>query len=77
MTDTTPAPANVEDNPGKPYKAYAGAFVTLLGLLWASLEGRDTLNNMSTMEWLSIIVPVILTFAAVYGISNPKVTRNR
>jgi hypothetical protein len=67
-----PAPY-VEDDKSKPFKAYAGAFVTLLGLLWAALEGRDTLDNMSLMEWLSIVVPVILTFATIYGVRNPKV----
>lgn len=55
----------------KPYKAYAAFVLTVLGLLWAALEGRDSLDNMTLMEWLSIIVPVILTTGAVYGIRNP------
>jgi hypothetical protein len=77
MSDVTPVPASdaVVADPKRPWKAYAGAFVTLLGLLWAALEGRDDLGNMTVMEWLSIIVPTILTFAAVYGIENPKVVR--
>lgn len=72
MSEQTPA---VQADPSKPYKAYAGAAVTFLGLLWAALEGRDTLSNMTLMEWLSVIVPAVLTFAAVYGVSNPIVRR--
>jgi hypothetical protein len=70
--DGLPTP-RVEADPKKPFKAIAGAFVTLLGLLWAALEGRDDLADMTAMEWASIIVPTILTFAAVYGVRNPKV----
>ena len=66
-------PGDVKADPRKPYKAYLGAFVTFLGLLWASLEGKDNLGNMTVMEWAAVIIPVILTFAAVYGIENPKV----
>lgn len=55
----------------KPYKAVAAFVLTILGLLWASLAGKDTLDDMTLMEWLSIIVPVILTTGAVYGITNP------
>lgn len=75
MSNTNPVtdPANVKADPKRPYKAYAGAFVTLLGLLWASLEGRDDLGNMTLTEWLSVIVPTILTLATVYGVTNPKV----
>lgn len=63
----------VKADPKRPYKAVAAFVLTLLGLLWASLEGRDNLDNMSLMEWLAIVVPVILTTGTVYGITNPKV----
>jgi hypothetical protein len=68
MTDTTPAPAAPAT---KPYKAVAAFVLTVLGLLWASLEGRDSLSNMTLMEWLAIIVPVILTTGTVYQVTNP------
>lgn len=76
MTDEfTPKPemttARVEADPKRPWKAIAAFVLTVLGLLWASLEGRDDLGNMTTMEWLAIIVPTILTTGAVYGIRNP------
>lgn len=72
MTITTPNPT---PDPRRPYKAYAAFVFTLLGLLWASLEGRDTLDTMTLMEWLSVIVPVVLTTGAVYGIGNPPTPR--
>lgn len=78
MTDEfTPEPepemttARVEADPKRPWKAIAAFVLTVLGLLWASLEGRDDLGNMTMMEWLAIIVPTILTTGAVYGIRNP------
>lgn len=76
MTEHNAPPAvQVEADPRKPYKAVAAFVVTVLGLLWAALEGRDSLSNMTVMEWLSIIVPTVLTTAAVYGVRNPtKVT---
>ena len=72
-------PEVVVADPKKPYKAYVAFVLTTLGLFWAALQGRDTLDNMSMMEWLSIIIPVILTTGAVYGVENPKVveTPNR
>lgn len=72
-----PAPENVEADPKRPYKAYVAFALTLLGTLWAALEGRDTLDNMSLMEWLSIIVPTLLTTGAVYGLRNPKIVERR
>ena len=71
MADATPAPST----PTKPYKSVAAFLVTLLGTLWASLEGRDTLSSMSLMEWLSIIVPTLLSTAAVYQVTNPAAHR--
>ena len=73
MTEFTPEPttARVEADPARPYKAIAAFVLTVLGLLWASLEGRDNLADMTVMEWLAIIVPTILTTGAVYGIRNP------
>lgn len=73
-------PANVDDvvkaDKKRPYKAYAGMAVALIGLVWANLEGRDNLDNMTVMEWLSIIIPALLTFGAIYGVENPKVVVN-
>lgn len=73
MTEFTPEPveAKIEADPKRPWKAIAAFVLTVLGLLWASLEGKDDLGNMTVMEWLAIIVPTILTTGAVYGIRNP------
>lgn len=73
MSNPIPAPAHVVADPKRPYKAYAGMFVALLGLIWANLEGRDSLDNMTMMEWLSIIIPALLTFGTVYKVTNPKI----
>lgn len=62
-------------DPKRPWKAVLGALVAFLGLVWANLEGRDNLANMTVMEWLTVFVPAILTFGAVYGVSNPQVPR--
>lgn len=70
--------AQVVADPKRPYKAIAGAVVTFIGLLWAALEGQqDNLGNMTVQEWISVLVPVVLTFAAVYGIPNPKIVQGR
>lgn len=71
----TPLPETVPivADPKRPWKAIAGAVVAFLGLLWANLQAADSLN--SVMDWLSVIVPTILTFAAVFGVTNPKVAR--
>lgn len=71
MSDPVVHEARVEADPTRPYKAVAAFVLTVLGLLWAALEGRDSLGDMSVMEWASIVVPVILTTGAVYGIRNP------
>jgi len=77
MTEFTPEPhtTKVEADPKRPYKAIAAFVLTVLGLLWTSLEGKDDLGNMTVMEWLAIIVPTILTTGAVYGVRNPITTR--
>lgn len=67
--------APVEADPRRPYKAIAAFFITVIGLLWANLAGRDSFDNMTTMEWLTIIVPTILATGAVYGIENPMVRK--
>ena len=75
MANPTPLPTPaVEADPRKPYKAAVAFLITLLGTLWAALEGKDNLANMTVMEWASVIIPVILATAGVYGVRNPKVT---
>lgn len=73
--EPTPAPeatsGYIVADPKRPYKAIAAFVITVLGLLWANLAGRDSLGDMTLMEWLTIIVPTILTTGAVYGVSNP------
>jgi hypothetical protein len=76
MTEfTEPVEARVEADPKRPWKAIAAFVVTLLGTLWAALEGREDLGSLTLMGWLSIIIPTILGTAAVYGFRNPVVVR--
>lgn len=78
MNDITPAPATVEADPKRPWKAIAATAVAFLGLLWANLEGhRDNLGNLTLNEWVTIVVPTILAFAATYAVRNPKVAERR
>jgi hypothetical protein len=75
---TLPATPEVQDDPGKPLKAIVASLVALAGLLWAALEGKaDSWSNMSAQEWISILVPVLLTFAGTYITPNPKVLKRR
>lgn len=54
-----------------PYtKAIVAFAVTFIGTLWANLEGRDDLGSLNFQEWLTVIVPTVLSVAAVYGFSN-------
>lgn len=75
MTVPEPQVARIEADPKRPWKAVAAFLLTLLGTLWAALEGRDSLDNMSLMEWLSIVIPTVLTTGAVYGLRNPLVAQ--
>ena len=73
-----PVPVEVVPDPKRPYKAIATLVITFLGLLWANLEGkRDTLDNMTKWEWLTVIVPTIIATGAVYGISNPMIIKRQ
>lgn len=64
----SPSPASPAT---KPYKAVVAFVVTLLGTLWANLQGREDLATMGLIEWLTVIVPTVLASAAVYSTSNP------
>lgn len=71
---TTPVGGDpVVADPKKPYKAIAGALITFLGLLWANVQGADNLKTVG--DWITILVPTILAFGAIYGIANPVVAR--
>lgn len=70
-----PVEARVEADPKRPWKAVAAFVVTVLGTLWAALEGREDLGDLTVMGWASIIIPTILATAAVYGVRNPVVAR--
>lgn len=77
MADPNPVPGTrVVADPKRPWKAIAGAVVAFIGLLWAALEGhRNDLGNMTLEEWLSVLVPTFLAFAAIYIVPNPKVVQ--
>ena len=65
----------VKADPGKPWKAIAGAAVALLGLLWANLSGVENWGSLDLQDWVTIVVPAILTFGATYFVRNPLVTQ--
>ena len=72
--EPTPSPRTVEADPKRPYKAIFAFVVTVVGALAAALAGKDTFDNMSSMEWFIIVAFVIINTGGVYGIRNPKVT---
>lgn len=68
--------SNVKADPARPYKAIASAVVMFISIMWANLDGKqDNLGAVTGNEWIGIVVATIVTFAAVYGIPNPKVLR--
>lgn len=77
MSDMNPpAPVTVEaveDDPKKPWKAYAATAIAFLGLIWANLQGVESWGTLDFQDWVTIVVPAILTFGGTYMVSNPKV----
>jgi hypothetical protein len=65
--------ANVTADPKRPYKAYAAGFLAFLGLLWANLQGTPDWGTLGVQDWLTILIPTILTFGATYVVANPLV----
>ena len=63
--------AAVKADAKRPYKAYAAAAVALLGLLWANLQGVEEWGSLDFQDWVTIVVPAVLTFGATYFVSNP------
>lgn len=66
--------SNVIADPKRPYKAYAAAAIAFLGLLWANLQGVEDWGSLGFQDWMTIIVPTILTFGGTYLVQNPKTT---
>lgn len=67
--------ARVEADPKRPWKAYAAMVVAFIGLLWANLQGVEDFGTLDFQDWLTIVVPTIITFGATYFVENPKVLR--
>jgi hypothetical protein len=57
--------------PTKPYKAVAGGVLTFIGLIWANVQANGGDPPSGVWQWVSIIVPALITFGVVYGITNP------
>ena len=57
--------------PTQPYKAVAAFFLTFLGTLLASVQGRKEFSDLTTLEWLIVLGTALVTTGAVYGITNP------
>ena len=67
----------VKADPKRPYKAIAAGVLAFLGLLWANLQGVDNWSTLGFQDWVTIIVPTILTFGGTYFVSNPTVAVHR
>lgn len=65
--------ATVTADPKRPYKAYVAGFLAFLGLLWANLQGTPDWGTLGFQDWLTILIPTILTFGATYVVANPLV----
>lgn len=63
----------MEADPKRPWKAVAAFVLAFLTALYASLQGRETLDTMSVQEWLIVILGAVVTAGATYMIRNPKV----
>jgi hypothetical protein len=68
---------NVVADPKKPWKAIAAAVFAFLGLFWANLQGVEDLGTLDLMDWVTIIIPTLVTFGATYFVENPKVVKTR
>lgn len=56
-----------------PYKAVAAFIGTLVAAIWANVQANGGDPPAGVWEWVSIIVPAVLTTLAVYQITNtPK-----
>lgn len=67
--------SRVEADPKRPWKAYAAMVVAFIGLLWANLQGVEDFGTLDFQDWLTIVVPTLITFGATYFVENPKVLR--
>ena len=75
MSTPIPPTTDVKPDPKRPYKAYAAAAVAFLGLLWANLQGVEDWGSLDFQDWVTIVVPAVLTFGATYLVGNPLVQR--
>lgn len=77
MTNTPMEPVvdQVVADPKKPNKAFAAGAVTLIGTFWAALAGREDLGDLGFWEWVAVLMPPFLAFAATYTVPNPKVLK--
>lgn len=55
----------------QPYKAVAAFFLTFLGALLATIQGRPDLESMKVIDWFIVVGSALVTAGAVYGITNP------
>lgn len=70
-----PAPTNVVDAPGKPWKAIAAALAT--AILVALRDYFAGSNETSWAGLLSALVSALVTFGVTYLTRNPKVIAAR
>lgn len=63
----------MEADPKRPYKAVAAFVLAFLTALYATVQGRPTLEGMTAMDWFVVILGAVVTAGTTYVVRNPKV----
>jgi hypothetical protein len=76
MTTNLPSESEVVADPVRPVKAVLAFLSVLVTAFAAAVAGReDRLGDLSSNEWLAIILGTVVTTGLVYGVPNPIVSR--
>ena len=73
MTELPVNPEPVIADPKRPYKAYLAFALAFATALYATLQGRPTLEGMKVMDWLIVILGAVVVAGGTYTIRNPKI----
>lgn len=76
MEELEPVAAVIEDDPHKPFKAYAAALApAVIALLWAFTPGSDGGSSLTEIEVGSIVTAALGAFGLSFAVPNPKRSR--
>lgn len=67
MSNLSPAPGTPQTSTKATAAAVAGFLIAFLGSLIASVQGREDLETLGTIEWLIIIGTAVVTAGGAYG----------